>query len=255
MRRAFTLIELLVVIAIIAVLVAILLPALSGTREAGRSAVCLSNQRQIGAAAGSYAETFEEWVVREAGTGRCQVRDRGFSTPWPWAFRPLIDSKWHWEVTDYDLYTGAPYYKCPSYPNPSGHQVQYANNGMDFHADGRWRYYKPLTKLHAIQFPSKLFYLGEYQDDFDNNRYDDLYDPGRPNRNIAIWYDLRRPSEFSRIEDDQTRASIDRHNQGVNILRLDGHASFVRTEDVVDMTNWDDLDDRYTNDPRTRIYH
>jgi prepilin-type N-terminal cleavage/methylation domain-containing protein len=54
--RGFTLIELLVVIAIIAVLVSLLLPALAHAREGGRSALCLSNLRQIAAAAQQYAD-------------------------------------------------------------------------------------------------------------------------------------------------------------------------------------------------------
>jgi len=54
-KNAFTLVELLVVIAIIAMIIALLLPALSRAREASQSTACLSNMRQLAMAVHLYA--------------------------------------------------------------------------------------------------------------------------------------------------------------------------------------------------------
>lgn len=110
-QQAFTLIELLVVIAIIAILAAMLLPALAMAKEKARSIICLSNIKQIGVAINIYADDHNDALV----PAEYDVRNGAkFQEGWPTI---LCNGKYlaaQRAPTFYAVPTGGSVFRCPS---------------------------------------------------------------------------------------------------------------------------------------------
>ena len=91
-KCGFTLVELLVVISIIAMLLAILMPALKKARDVARSVICQARNRQIGIALNTYAEAnkgyylLHEWLYNTPGA----PPDGGY---WFARIAPYVDAK------------------------------------------------------------------------------------------------------------------------------------------------------------------
>ena len=218
MRRhatgGFTLVELLVVIGIIALLIALLMPALSAARSQALTVRCCANLHDIGRAMQGYANDYGGRVPR--GYYNFPFYQQGYIL-WGEALAGYVGHPI--EVADTSPARDAvlaqefrqiPVYQCPASPVEES-ALDYVSSSWVTGEDD-----SPLLPVNRVKRPSEIVYLTEAN----ANRFPDQF------WEHDVWKADQLPTDAAGVKNGPTARVMndERHRGQVNVLYFDGHA-------------------------------
>ena len=228
-RHAFTLIELLVVIAIIAILAAMLLPALARAKQKGQQATCISNLNQIGLSFIMYLGDNQELFPDR--------RDLKSSLPGgyhPWTTWPPSDPRAGWAATTFaDSNPNFTIWSCPAAVNsPVGNAVQslqatFTNPDAPLCRYWAWRFDRTNDLSDYTNMREDFWAKSESQAVSDLKA---IYDPTvgviSGSSDVELVVDPYFPNTIGTVDPVLKGRTI--HAGGRSRVFLDGHTQFIR---------------------------